>query len=163
MVVPPTATAEKPRTVNVDVVAEHGVTSGDPMTTNFSPPALMSVRTKLIRLTGLHGSDTRRPIYDCHDAARPLGDTRTGGGRSGPAGSDDGRVVVALGGTSVALGPGRTAADGSGAREADGGPAGPLPSQAAAKEARSRTKAIATRIRAHLRRLQRGQPVLVRL
>lgn len=117
-------------TVNVDVVAPHGVTLGGPVTMNLSPPATTNARTKSIRRTGMHVSDTQRPRYADHETVSSLGATRTAGGRSRVVGSDAGGVVVALGGISEGLGTTVTAAGLSWLREADGGPAEPPASQA---------------------------------
>lgn len=145
IVLPEAAKVDTPVTVNVDVLAPHGVTAGGPITRNFSPPATMSVRVKSTRRTERHANDTRRPRYTDHETAKVLGATRTGGGLSGVVGSDGDMVVVALDGISVALGTGRTDADGSGRREADGGPAEWPPSQPA-KQRRSRVRITAARV-----------------
>jgi hypothetical protein len=120
-----------PRTVNVDVAAPHGVTSGELITTKGAPSATTNVRVKSSRRTGRHATDTRCPMYWGHETARVRGGTRTGARRSAAGGFSAGGVVAALGGISDALGADGTTADGSAAREGDGGPADALPSQAA--------------------------------
>jgi hypothetical protein len=122
MVLPPFERVVDPRTVNVDVVGPHGVTFGDPVTTNLASPATTSVRSRSIRRTDRHENDTRRPRYVGQEFARVLGATPTADGQSGAAGSIGGGGVVASGGSSGALKTGGAAVDTTVQCEVDGEP-----------------------------------------